>query len=146
MLGEVQEVKEFLAWFQEQPHRLKLIIAGNHDVTFQEEYYDDHWNWCVLYLSTTCASEALPQGICHLAPIINQSYTTYTPITGPIIAGHAKSVSTSCMATSVMLEIGMVAAAGNGKEQTGSACISLQVAQREARPPGHQAATDKPPA
>ena len=45
MLGELQEVEEFLAWFQQQPHRLKIVIAGNHDVTFQEEYYEDHWNW-----------------------------------------------------------------------------------------------------
>lgn len=33
--GQVHEVKEFFTWFGRQPHRYKVVIAGNHDLLFE---------------------------------------------------------------------------------------------------------------
>jgi len=37
MGGSEQEVREFAEWFQRQPHRHKIFVAGNHDWLFQED-------------------------------------------------------------------------------------------------------------
>ncbi len=34
-VGAVQEVQQFLAWFAAQPHRHKVLVAGNHDWLFE---------------------------------------------------------------------------------------------------------------
>jgi Icc-related predicted phosphoesterase len=36
------EVKDFGAWFSEQPHKHKLLVAGNHDRLFESDK-----NWCI---------------------------------------------------------------------------------------------------
>ncbi|WIA43846.1 hypothetical protein OEZ86_010261 [Tetradesmus obliquus] len=41
--GTLAEVQAFLHWLQQQPHRLKVVIAGNHDVTLDAAFYDRHW-------------------------------------------------------------------------------------------------------
>ena len=38
------QVREFAAWFGAQPHRHKVVIAGNHDTTLHEAYYAENWN------------------------------------------------------------------------------------------------------
>jgi len=35
------EVKEFLNWFSNQPHKYKIFIAGNHDFFFEKEHEDE---------------------------------------------------------------------------------------------------------
>lgn len=37
--GEHQQVQDFHDWMAEQPHRLKIAIAGNHDTTMDADYY-----------------------------------------------------------------------------------------------------------
>lgn len=39
MLGRVAEVQAFDAWLAAQPFKHKLVIAGNHDLTFEPETY-----------------------------------------------------------------------------------------------------------
>ena len=41
--GELEEIEDFIDWFAAFPHRHKLLIAGNHDVTLHPEYYEQHW-------------------------------------------------------------------------------------------------------
>ena len=35
--GELPEIEAFTAWFAAQPHRHKILIAGNHDFLFERE-------------------------------------------------------------------------------------------------------------
>lgn len=35
MLGQVSELIVFLNWFAQQPHKNKILVAGNHDLIFQ---------------------------------------------------------------------------------------------------------------
>ena len=40
MTGRPQEIDAFAAWFSSQPHRRKIVIAGNHDLTFDAGSYE----------------------------------------------------------------------------------------------------------
>jgi Icc-related predicted phosphoesterase len=42
--GEEARVKEFNNWLGEQPHKHKIVIAGNHEITFEKEYYNKKWS------------------------------------------------------------------------------------------------------
>jgi Icc-related predicted phosphoesterase len=35
--GSLPEIADFLAWFEAQPHRWKLLVAGNHDFAFERQ-------------------------------------------------------------------------------------------------------------
>ncbi|WIA23365.1 hypothetical protein OEZ85_000128 [Tetradesmus obliquus] len=41
--GTLAEVQAFLHWLQQQPHRLKVVIAGNHDVSLDAAFYEHNW-------------------------------------------------------------------------------------------------------
>ena len=41
--AELEQIEDFIDWFAAFPHRHKLLIAGNHDVTLHPEYYEQHW-------------------------------------------------------------------------------------------------------
>ena len=43
MTGELEAVQHFRAWLNSLPHRYKVVIAGNHDVTFEQEFYARNW-------------------------------------------------------------------------------------------------------
>jgi predicted phosphodiesterase len=38
--GEQEHIASFMEWFGSQPHRYKILVAGNHDVTLHESYYE----------------------------------------------------------------------------------------------------------
>jgi calcineurin-like phosphoesterase family protein len=38
--GEREQIESFLRWMSGQPHRYKVLIAGNHDITLQVDYYN----------------------------------------------------------------------------------------------------------
>lgn len=38
MIGYQKEVEDFLGWFNSQPHKHKIFIAGNHDKSFDPKY------------------------------------------------------------------------------------------------------------
>ena len=40
--GEMREVLDFFLWVKELPYERKIIIAGNHDLTFDKTYEGDH--------------------------------------------------------------------------------------------------------
>eukprot|EP00656_Telonema_subtile_P016431 TRINITY_DN18679_c0_g1_i2.p1 TRINITY_DN18679_c0_g1~~TRINITY_DN18679_c0_g1_i2.p1 ORF type:complete len:328 (-),score=39.27 TRINITY_DN18679_c0_g1_i2:71-1054(-) len=39
--GEAEQVQDFSEWLLSLPHTHKIVIAGNHDVTFEPEYYEN---------------------------------------------------------------------------------------------------------
>jgi len=41
--GELHQVKSFSQWLKAYPCTHKVVIAGNHDITFDEEYYERRW-------------------------------------------------------------------------------------------------------
>jgi predicted MPP superfamily phosphohydrolase len=44
MTGEQTEVEKFITWLKSlTQYRLKIIIAGNHDLTLEPEFYEKSW-------------------------------------------------------------------------------------------------------
>ena len=44
--GSLKEVQSFCDWLDKQPHRIKIVIAGNHDTTMQPAFYEkEHYRW-----------------------------------------------------------------------------------------------------
>lgn len=41
--GRAAEIQDFASWFAQQPHPHKILIAGNHDLTLDLPYYEQHW-------------------------------------------------------------------------------------------------------
>jgi len=41
--GTKPEVERFNQFLKALPHKYKVVIAGNHEVTFEEDYYQNHW-------------------------------------------------------------------------------------------------------
>ena len=41
MLGKQEEIESLARWLKELPHQYKIIIAGNHDLTFHEGEYEN---------------------------------------------------------------------------------------------------------
>jgi len=42
--GSAISVSNFCKFLTAQPHKHKVVIAGNHDITFQPEFYETNWN------------------------------------------------------------------------------------------------------
>merc|ERR1712216_815150 len=42
--GEVEQVLSFAQWLTKYPAKHKIVIAGNHDITFQPSYYHRAWS------------------------------------------------------------------------------------------------------
>ena len=42
--GSLEEVREFAAWFAAQPHPLKIVVPGNHDMIMDAAYWADYWS------------------------------------------------------------------------------------------------------
>ena len=45
-VGEPAQFEDFVKWLSELPHPEKIVIAGNHDLTIQTEFYIEEQNWC----------------------------------------------------------------------------------------------------
>jgi predicted phosphohydrolase len=44
--GSMKEVQSFCDWLDKQPHKIKIVIAGNHDVTMQSAFYEkEYYRW-----------------------------------------------------------------------------------------------------
>ncbi|CAB4406726.1 unnamed protein product [Rhizophagus irregularis] len=43
-LGKVEQVRDTVNWIKNLPHKYKVIIAGNHDLTLDETFYEKNWN------------------------------------------------------------------------------------------------------
>jgi len=42
--GTTKQVISFIRWFSSQPHKHKVLIAGNHEVTLDKSFYQLHWS------------------------------------------------------------------------------------------------------
>jgi len=42
--GEEQKITEFNSFLGTLPHQYKIVIAGNHDITFHKKYYEKSWH------------------------------------------------------------------------------------------------------
>mmetsp|Transcript_4403 Transcript_4403/g.11997 ORF Transcript_4403/g.11997 Transcript_4403/m.11997 type:complete len:274 (+) Transcript_4403:64-885(+) len=64
--GEVEQVRSFAEWLQNYPAAQKIVIAGNHDVTFETEYYERMWRRYHLtqYNSQEARSALIDSGCC----------------------------------------------------------------------------------
>jgi predicted phosphohydrolase len=40
---ELRQVQSFERWLRSLPYERKIVIAGNHDITFHGSFYDTHW-------------------------------------------------------------------------------------------------------
>ena len=41
--GTHKQVISFIRWFASQPHKHKVLIAGNHDITMDKPFYEVNW-------------------------------------------------------------------------------------------------------
>eukprot|EP01029_Cantina_marsupialis_P018265 TRINITY_DN418_c0_g1_i4.p1 TRINITY_DN418_c0_g1~~TRINITY_DN418_c0_g1_i4.p1 ORF type:complete len:392 (-),score=103.73 TRINITY_DN418_c0_g1_i4:264-1439(-) len=41
--GQIEEIKELCNMFKELPHKIKIVVAGNHDVTLDKKHYEANW-------------------------------------------------------------------------------------------------------
>lgn len=42
--GSQDEVEAFAVWLAKQPHAIKIVIPGNHDMIMDQEYYESYWS------------------------------------------------------------------------------------------------------
>ena len=44
MDGQLKEIEDFSNWLEENSSKFKhiVLIAGNHDITLEKEYYNEH--------------------------------------------------------------------------------------------------------
>lgn len=42
-IGQKQEVADFVRWLRSLPHRIKIVIAGNHDLIYHTSFYEKNW-------------------------------------------------------------------------------------------------------
>lgn len=81
--GQYEEVKAFLDWIKQQPHRLKVFIAGNHDVTLDNNtgFYDTNWerqaypcSELIQLENLHCLQHCMPHHVClqQLLDIMSQ--------------------------------------------------------------------------
>eukprot|EP00002_Diphylleia_rotans_P033828 TRINITY_DN7228_c0_g2_i4.p1 TRINITY_DN7228_c0_g2~~TRINITY_DN7228_c0_g2_i4.p1 ORF type:complete len:315 (-),score=52.72 TRINITY_DN7228_c0_g2_i4:338-1282(-) len=42
--GTNEEVASFNDWLQTLPHKYKIVVAGNHDITLHPEFYEQNWH------------------------------------------------------------------------------------------------------
>ena len=43
--GSIKQTLDFCIWFSSLPYKYKIVIAGNHDLTLDKEWYQDENNW-----------------------------------------------------------------------------------------------------
>eukprot|EP01126_Amoeba_proteus_P005603 TRINITY_DN118_c0_g1_i26.p1 TRINITY_DN118_c0_g1~~TRINITY_DN118_c0_g1_i26.p1 ORF type:complete len:160 (-),score=17.61 TRINITY_DN118_c0_g1_i26:796-1275(-) len=43
MCGRVDVLQDFNTWLGELPHEYKIIVGGNHDITFHENFYETNF-------------------------------------------------------------------------------------------------------
>jgi predicted phosphodiesterase len=58
--GELEQVESLARWLREYPAAHKVVIAGNHDVTFHSEYYVDRGGWQRFHPAPLDCSRARP--------------------------------------------------------------------------------------
>ena len=67
--GGIAQIKDFLDWFDRQPHRYKVLVAGNHDTILHREYYLRNWRRFFRLLHTQEELEELYHHISSLSSV-----------------------------------------------------------------------------
>lgn len=88
--GKFDEVESFANWFGNQPHKYKICIAGNHDISLDVNFYNTHWEEFHTEKTNTESVKQLlsSRGILYLQD-------TYTIIENIKIYGSPYSLSSS---------------------------------------------------
>lgn len=61
--GSLREVEMFTCWFAQQPHAVKLLVPGNHDMILDQDYYEDYWgDWSAHKESHEAAQAVIRSG------------------------------------------------------------------------------------
>ncbi|CAI2194029.1 13245_t:CDS:2, partial [Funneliformis geosporum] len=42
-IGTVKQLQDVVDWIKNLPHKHKVVIAGNHDITLDEPFYENNW-------------------------------------------------------------------------------------------------------
>ncbi|KAJ7054500.1 Metallo-dependent phosphatase-like protein [Mycena amicta] len=42
-LGRLKELRATMSWLSSLPHKIKIVIAGNHDLALHREFYEKYW-------------------------------------------------------------------------------------------------------
>ena len=42
--GTYKEVRDFVQWFGNQPHPVKIVVPGNHDMIIDQQYWQEYWS------------------------------------------------------------------------------------------------------
>ncbi|KAJ6491265.1 Metallo-dependent phosphatase-like protein [Mycena vitilis] len=58
--GTTKELKETMEWLYALPHRVKIIMAGNHDSVIHREWYEKNWNHIFMHRSAGAPEPAEP--------------------------------------------------------------------------------------
>eukprot|EP01088_Endostelium_zonatum_P006429 TRINITY_DN18558_c0_g1_i1.p1 TRINITY_DN18558_c0_g1~~TRINITY_DN18558_c0_g1_i1.p1 ORF type:complete len:376 (-),score=89.34 TRINITY_DN18558_c0_g1_i1:71-1198(-) len=74
--GTVEEVKEFNEWLGSLKYKHKIVIAGNHDVLLDQQWYDKNWKQ---WHQTKQPSSNIRQLLTNCVYLENESYTITTP-------------------------------------------------------------------
>ncbi|KAJ7201585.1 Metallo-dependent phosphatase-like protein [Mycena pura] len=51
-MGRLRELRTTMEWLYSLPHRVKIVIAGNHDCAVHREYYEAAWKDSLFYRPT----------------------------------------------------------------------------------------------
>jgi calcineurin-like phosphoesterase family protein len=65
--GTYEEVEDFVEWFASQPHQVKIVVPGNHDMMLNESYWNEFWSdWSDEKIETSVAIKLFEQNGIHL--------------------------------------------------------------------------------
>lgn len=60
--GSLDEVQKFADWIAKQPHPIKIIVPGNHDMILDQEYYKHYWSdWSTVHEDPDAALRCLSE-------------------------------------------------------------------------------------
>ena len=64
--GEKYEIEELSNFLSLLPHKYKIVIAGNHDITFEKSFYENNWKRFHLNMENSKYCKAALQNCIYL--------------------------------------------------------------------------------
>ena len=65
--GSFEEIKSFTNWLKNLPHRIKIVVPGNHDMLLDSVYYTKYWrDWSHVRESSNAAFKVFSDAAIHL--------------------------------------------------------------------------------
>ena len=82
--GTYQEVEDFVRWFGNQPHLVKIVVPGNHDMILDSKYWNKYWSdWSDEYYDDVKIKELFVHHGIHL--LIDERLDIPVPILHPFL-------------------------------------------------------------